>query len=136
MARTHHFPADRVHYSWDAGNAPAVGIESGDTVVVETRDVTDNQITPTSTADALGSLDFERLYPLAGPIRVEGAQPGDTLAVEILDLRTRGWGWTGILPGLGLLPDDFPEPYLRISEIVDAGEYIVSALLPLAVFQG
>ena len=49
------------------------------------------------------------MYPLAGPIAVEGAAPGDTLVVEILDIQTRGWGWTAVLPGLGLLADDFPD---------------------------
>ena len=43
MARTHTFPADSVHYTWDAGNAPALTIESGDTVVLTTRDVSDGQ---------------------------------------------------------------------------------------------
>jgi len=62
-------------------------------------------------------------YPLAGPIAVSGAEPGDTLAVEILDLHTRGWGWTAILPGLGLLADDFPDPYLRVFDLSD-GDFI------------
>jgi acetamidase/formamidase len=48
---------------------------------------------------------------------VSGAQPGDTLAVEILDLHTQGWGWTAILPGLGLLSDDFKDPYLRVFDL-------------------
>jgi acetamidase/formamidase len=65
----------------------------------------------------LGSLDAERLYPLVGPIYVEGAAPGDTLAVEVRSIETQGWGWTAILPGLGLLPDDFPDPYLRIFDL-------------------
>ena len=65
----------------------------------------------------IANLDWDRVYPLAGPIAVEGAQPGDTLAVEILDLHTQGWGWTAILPGLGLLPEDFPDPYLRIFDL-------------------
>jgi acetamidase/formamidase len=94
-------------------------IESGDTVVYETREVSDGQITPDSTADAIGDLDLTRLYPLAGPVRVEGAEPGDILAVEILDLQTRGWGYALIIPGFGLLPDDFPQPYLRIFDLSD-----------------
>ena len=57
------------------------------------------------------------MYPLAGPIAVEGAEPGDTLAIEILDIHTQGWGWTAILPGLGLLPDDFPDAYLRVFDL-------------------
>ena len=114
MPRTHHLPDDeRVHFTWDTGNEPVLAIESGDTVVVWTRDVCDNQIGPDSDASVIAGLDWDRVYPLAGPIAVDGAQPGDTLAVEILDIHTQGWGWTAILPGLGLLPDDFPDAYLR-----------------------
>ena len=119
MAKTHYFPADRVHFSWDVGHEPALEIESGDTVVVETREVTDGQITPSSTAEAIATMDWARVYPLAGPIRVNGAQPGDTLAVEILDIHTQGWGYAAIIPGLGLLPDDFPDPYLRIFDLTE-----------------
>jgi acetamidase/formamidase len=114
---THYFPSDRVHFTWDAGNEPVLTVDSGDVVVVHTRDVSDNQITPDSTADVIAGLDWDRVYPLAGPIAVAGAQPGDTLAVEVLDLHTEGWGWTAILPGFGLLPEDFPEPYLRIFDL-------------------
>src|SRR5262245_8792911 len=117
MARTHYFPADTVHYTWDVGHEAALEIESGDTVVVQTREVSDGQITPESDASVIPSMDWDRVYPLAGPIRVDGAAPGDTLAVEIVDIHTRGWGWTAILPGFGLLPDDFPDPYLRIFDL-------------------
>src|SRR3954449_9203955 len=114
---THYSPTDRVHFTWDTGNEPVLSIADGDTVVFETRDVSDNQIGPDSDASVIASLDWGRVYPLAGPVRVEGAQAGDTLAVQILDLHTKGWGWTAILPGLGLLPDDFPDPYLRIFDL-------------------
>jgi acetamidase/formamidase len=117
MARTHYFPTDRVHFTWDVTNAPVITVDSGDTVVVQTRDVSDNQITPASTAEALPGMNWERVYPLAGPIAVNGAQPGDTVGVEILDIRTQGWGWTAILPGFGLLADDFRHPYLRIFDL-------------------
>jgi acetamidase/formamidase len=59
------------------------------------------------------------VYPLAGPIAVHGARPGDTLAIEILDIHTEGWGWSAILPGLGLLADDFKEPFLRVFDLSD-----------------
>ena len=114
---THELPGDLVHFTWDVTHEPALAIESGDTVVLETRDVSDDQITPSSTAVALADIDWERLYPLAGPIHVAGAAPGDTLAVEILDLTPRDWGWAAIIPGVGLLPDDFPNPYLRIFDL-------------------
>src|ERR687890_464946 len=119
MAQTHYSPTDRVHFQWDAGNEPVIEISSGDTVIVESRDVSDNQIGPDSTTDVVAGLDWDRVYPLAGPIAVRDAQPGDTLAVEILDIHTRGWGWTAILPGLGLLPEDFPDAYLRVFEFTD-----------------
>ncbi len=122
MATTHEFPTDRVHFTWDAGNEPVLTIESGDTVVYETREVSDNQITPDSTAEDIATLDWDRVYPLAGPVLVEGAEPGDTLAIEILAMETRGWGYTMIIPGFGLLPDDFPDPYIRVFDLSN-GEF-------------
>jgi acetamidase/formamidase len=136
--RTHYFPDDQVHFKWDAGNEPVLTVQSGDTVVVHTRDVSDNQITPDSTADAIAELDWDRVYPLAGPIAVEGAQPGHTLAIEIVDLHTQGWGWTAILPGFGLLPEDFPDAYLRIFDLTggDATYLRDDIAIPIAPFLG
>jgi acetamidase/formamidase len=116
---TRYLPPEKVHYTWDVRHAPALAVDSGDVVVVHTRDVSDNQITPTSTVADLPGLNWERVYPLAGPIAVHGARPGDALAVEILDIHTQGWGWTAILAGLGLLADDFKTPYLRIFDLSD-----------------
>src|SRR3954452_19506093 len=135
---THYFPDDRVHFTWDTGNEPVITVADGDTVVIETRDVSDNQITPESDSSAIDGLDWDRVYPLAGPIAVEGAAPGDALVVEILDLQTRGWGWTAILPGLGLLADDFPDAYLRIFDISagDVARFDDQAAIPLTPFMG
>ena len=66
---------------------PTLSIRSGDTVVLETRDVSDGQISPDATSEAIADIDWDRVYPLAGPIRVEDADPGDTLAVAIVELR-------------------------------------------------
>ena len=117
MPKTHYLPDERVHFAWDVGHEPVLEIDSGDTVVVWTRDVSDNQIGPDSDTSVIAVLDWDRVYPLAGPIAVNGAQPGDTLAVEILDIHTQGWGWSAILPGLGLLADDFPDAYLKIFDL-------------------
>jgi acetamidase/formamidase len=138
MPRTHHLPDEHVHYAWDTGNEPVLAIESGDTVVVWTRDVSDNQIGPDSDASALAAIDFNRLYPLNGPIAVHGAEPGDTLAIEILDIHTQGWGWTAVLPGLGLLPDDFPDPYLRTFDLSrgDVAYLREDVAIPLEPFFG
>src|SRR3954470_15662875 len=138
MARTHSFPDDRVHFTWDAGNEPVLTIEDGDTVGYETRDVSDNQTTPEPGAAAIARLDWDRVYPLAGPVRIEGAAPGDTLAVEILELETRGWGWTAVLPGLGLLPEDFPDAYLRVFDLSDreVARFGDEVAIPLTPFLG
>src|SRR3954453_5646329 len=119
MPRTHYFPTDRVHFTWDTGNEPVLTVADGDTVVFETRDVSDNQIGPDSDTSVIAGLDWDRVYPLAGPVAVEGAEPGDTLAVEIVELRTKEWGWTAIIPGIGLLPDDFPAAFLRVFDLTD-----------------
>ena len=138
MAQTHYFPTDRVHFQWDTGNEPVIEISSGDTVIVESRDVSDNQIGPDSTTDTVAGLNWDRVYPLAGPIAVDGAKPGDTLAIEILDLHTQGWGWTAILPGLGLLSDDFPDAYLRIFDLTggDVTHLGEDVAIPIEPFLG
>ena len=44
---------------------------------------------------------------------MEGAQPGDALVVDIVSLKHKGWGWNAVIPGFGLLAEDFPEAYLH-----------------------
>jgi acetamidase/formamidase len=111
--REHTLDKRRVHHKWDKRNPPAIEIESGDTVHCETAEVTNNQVTPGCAASVIGRIDFAQLYPLAGPIYVRGAEPGDMLEVDILRLAPLQWGWSGIIPGLGLLAEDFTEPYIR-----------------------
>ncbi len=117
MAQTHYFPEDRVHYLWDNELDPILTVAPGDTVVYHTREVSDGQISPDSTAEVLGNLDWDRLYPLAGPVAVEGAEPGDAIEVEVVDIHTQGWGWTAVIPGFGLLEEDFTEAYLKIFDL-------------------
>ena len=62
-------------------------------------------------------FDFDTLYNLLGPVYVEGARPGDTLMVEILELTPGDWGWCVILADLGTLPDQFPDNYLRTFDL-------------------
>ncbi len=124
MTREHTLDKSKVHYKWDKRNPPAIEIESGDTVHCETVEVTNNQVTPGCAASALQRLDFAQLYPLAGPVFVKGAEPGDILEVEILRLQTLDWGWAGLIPGLGLLAEDFTgavHPPLRSDQRLDGG---------------
>jgi acetamidase/formamidase len=50
---------------------------------------------------------------LIGPVYVEGAELGDGLEVEVISIKHKGWGWNAVIPGFGLLGEDFPTPYLH-----------------------
>jgi acetamidase/formamidase len=102
---------------WDNTIDPACEVSSGDSIELAVPDASYGQIAEESGAADLGTIDFSLMNPLAGPVFVRGACRGDTLEVEILGVETESWGWTGIVPGFGLLAEDFPRPWLRISEI-------------------
>lgn len=113
MPRSHVLGADQIHYRWSRRTPSTIEVEPGDDVVCDTQEVSGGQLTPGCAAEALTRMDQERVYPLAGPVFVKGARPGDALEIQILELRPGGWGWTGIIPGLGLLPQEFPDPYIQ-----------------------
>ncbi|MFA5552445.1 MAG: acetamidase/formamidase family protein, partial [Trueperaceae bacterium] len=73
------------------------------------------QLNENSTAADVANIDFGKVNPVNGPIYIEGAEPGDAVEIEILDFDESGWGWTGIIPGFGLLADEFAEPFMNIS---------------------
>jgi acetamidase/formamidase len=135
----HDVRPDAFSYVWDQSIAPAVEIESGEVVQLHARDASDEQIRRDSSAADVTSIDFSHVNPVSGPVFVKGASAGDVLAVELLELRASGWGWTAIIPGFGLLADDFPEPWLRISEIDshrDKVRFSDRIELPLRPFPG
>jgi acetamidase/formamidase len=127
------------HRRWDATLEPVVEVEPGDVVVAETDDFAGGQITRDSSAADLLELDFDRIYPLAGPIAVRGAKPGDALAVELLGFELPEWGWACIIPGFGLLPqDEFPEPELRVFDLTqgDSARLTDGVRIPIEPFCG
>jgi acetamidase/formamidase len=113
----HSVRADTVAFVWDNAAAPVLEIESGDTVELECADASGGQLDAHSTAADVAQLDFARVNPVTGPVFVKGARPGDVLAVEILELRSGSWGWTALIPGFGLLADEFPDPWLNVSAV-------------------
>lgn len=102
------------HFGWDRSLAPVRTIAPGDTLSVSCRDAGDGQVTAGCRDSAMAELDPDRANPLTGPIAVDGARRGDALRVEILDFTPSGFGWTGIIPGFGLLADAFPDPKLHL----------------------
>lgn len=106
-----------VHWGfWDAALPPVMHIASGDTVTIDTLSgepddlpADEALILPEHRAVLTGTRRGSGPHLLTGPIHVDGAEPGDTLEVKILDVQLRqDWGWNIIEPLLGTLPEDFP----------------------------
>lgn len=128
--------ADRAHLGWDNAIEPVLELAPGDSVEVEMRDASGGQLTPASSAADVARLDTGRANPLTGPIAVAGAEPGDTLVVRVDAVEGAGWGWTALIPGFGLLADDFPDPYLHLSTYDSAVAFTPEIRLPLRPFVG
>ncbi len=120
----HSVGSEHAAFVWDNAAEPVLEIESGETVQLECADASGGQLSADSTADDVAGLDLGRVNPITGPVYVKGAQPGDVLAVEILELTSKSWGWTAIIPGFGLLADEFPEPWLHISQVDPAARRV------------
>ncbi len=113
MDARHTLHATQRHAGWDNSLPPVVTIEPGDSVELSCLDASGGQLGPASTSASLGALDLDLVNPTTGPIAVDGAEPGDALLVRIDDITVSGhWGWTALIPGFGLLADDFPDPIL------------------------
>jgi len=100
------------HNRWHEDIPPIVKIAPGDWVVLPTRDALDGQLTPSSTAQDVGRVDFAPAHAMTGPVHVEGAEPGDLLEVKIQAIEPEPFGFTMQAPGFGFLRDLYPEPYL------------------------
>ncbi len=131
-----HVAPGRIHTHWDATLEPVLEIQSGDVVAFALPDVSHGQIMPRSTHEDLLRLNDD--YALVGPVFVHDARPGDALEVEMLDLRPGAWGWTGIIPGFGLLSEQFSAPYLHIWDLSLKGRtrFLDVMEIPLQPFCG
>ena len=116
------------HNRWHPDIPPLVRCEPGDEVVLETRDAFDGQMGPDATLETVAAPDLDVVHPLTGPVYVEGAEPGDLLEVEILDVEPDSYGFTVQVPGFGFLRDEFPDPFKVSWDIADG--WATSADLP------
>ncbi len=128
---THRHTIHTQHFGWDNSLAPAARIAPGESLEFEVQDASGGQFSQSSVAADVGRLDFSRVNPVAGPVHIEGAEPGDILKVTVLSFGPSGWGWTANIPGFGLLADDFKEPALRLWRY-DARELTPCAFGPWA----
>jgi acetamidase/formamidase len=107
-ARTVTYSPQVVYYTYCHSHPPAMRIASGDTVITNTRDASNDAFKPTDRTLAAGNLDLSRVNPQTGPFYVEGAEPGDTLKVRIDRISlNRDWGWGGAIPYFGALAPEY-----------------------------
>jgi acetamidase/formamidase len=117
MTTTFHLPVTAISFGWSRDHPPLLTVPSGAEIVVEASECSNGQVGPGSTHATIGGLDMAQIDPIGGPVHVEGARPGDVLQVDLLDLRPASYGWSANYPGSGLLPEDFPDPWLFVWDL-------------------
>src|ERR1041385_1231671 len=116
------------HNRWHPDIAPILELEPGEELALETRDANDLQIGPRTTAKELERLERTTAHPLTGPVWIKGAQPGDLLEIEYLDIVPERYGWTRFAPGGAFLPELFDFHFVAHWDITR--EYATSPQLP------
>jgi formamidase len=99
--------------------APVLEVGEGEEVILETRDSLDGQIGPTTNAADLAHIDPKLVHPLTGPVFVKGAEPGDMLEVEFVDIVPQPTAFSVILPGMGFLRDIMTTPFVAHWKLSD-----------------
>ena len=106
---------DVIHNRWHSDIPMVAYVKPGAQFRVECVDWTGGQIKDDDSATDIKVVDLSKVHYLSGPIGVEGAEPGDLLQVDILDvgvLKGSEWGFTGIFAkenGGGFLTEHYPE---------------------------
>ena len=130
----------QTHNKFSRSIEPAVTVPSGSVVEVFTHEATGGQFDPDSSVDDLANLNMDMVHTLTGPVFVEGAAPGDTLAVELLEIEPADWAWMAILPGFGFLTNDFGDTaILKTFALNNDGGYVdfsSNIRVPLRPFAG
>lgn len=133
-----HVTRERYHLAWDPAIPPIATVQPGAVIEFDLLDASCGQLDAGCGVPQLLQLDFARVDQVGGPIAVEGAEPGDTLQIELLDFQPADWGWTACIPGFGLLADEFPDPAYKVTRIPPSGpiEFLPGIRLPRAPFCG
>ena len=130
----------QIHNRWHPDLPMIAMVKPGDEFRVECMDWTGGQIGDNDSANDVRDVDLTQVHYLSGPIGVEGAEPGDLMVVEILDVGTfedSQWGFNGIFAkenGGGFLVDHYPEARKSIWDF--HGIYTTSRHVPNVKFAG
>jgi formamidase len=131
---------DVLHNRWHPDIPMVAYVKPGDEFRVECIDWTGGQILDDDSANDIRDVDLTKVHYLSGPIGVEGAEPGDLLVVDLLDVGVMpesAWGFTGLFAktnGGGFLTDHFPDA--RKAAWHFSGVYANSRHIPGVEFAG
>jgi len=117
VAVDHRIGRDEIIWAFGPDLEPVLEVEPGATVTFETNDCFTGQIT--SEDDLVTEIDFERVNSATGPVAVKGAEPGDSLIAEIVDVRPVEVGFACLIPGFGQLIDQVQAPVTRLFRVED-----------------
>lgn len=127
----HEIPADRPAYAFRPDVEPVLRVQPGETVKFHTSWEFAERLM--AAGDRwLEVFNTRSINGVTGPVYVEGAEPGDAVSVEILDVTPGPWGWNAFIPDFGLLGDRLASPMLRRVPI-ENGRVIISDRLTLPV---
>ena len=127
-----------MHNRWNRDLEPAVSVRPGEEIQLLCRDALDiGDQAQTLTSDGSMTIDLGRIHPMTGPVHIEGAEPGDILEVEVLDVSPLvDFGYTTVSPALGLFGSLRPEslaqfaPWIEASQLSDPAPGRVPAAIP------
>ena len=125
----------RDHVVWGFGPdlEPVLEIDPGETVRFETNDCFTGQIQ--SEDDLVTNIDFDRVNSATGPVAVRGAEPGDSLVVELLEVNPGPTGFATLIPGFGQLIEQVRSPLTRVFRVEDGivhmNEHVSFPLRPM-----
>ena len=115
VATEHRVSREDVIWAFGPHLEPILEVEPGAVVTFETNDCFTGQIQ--SEGDLVTAIDFSRVNGATGPVAVKGAEPGDSLVVELLDVRPGPKGFATIIPEFGQLIEDVESPVTFVFEV-------------------
>jgi amidase len=117
VAVGHRIGRDEIIWAFGPELEPVLEVDPGEVVTFETNDCFTGQIT--SEDDLVTEIDFARVNSATGPVAVRGANPGDSLVAEILDVRPVAQGFACLIPGFGQLIEQVASPVTRLFRVED-----------------
>ncbi len=149
MGQTYRVPATAETVTlglFTLNHPPALKVQSGDTVSIETwnsclHTMVFNKTTPADVAKFYAANDIQKrrgMHSLTGPIYIDGAEPGDVLEIRILDIKLNDFGYNFLSPTQGIL-SEFTKPrikYFKFNKQNNTTEFTKGVCLQLKPFPG